>query len=194
ATVQITDLNAEGAFGFAGTRLIQLDDDALGFGWHVGSGPVPTGAVDLGTVMRHELGHILGYGDLDPATAGDSIMSGTILPGERRTVSAAAMENPLDSAPHSSHMYALQQNRPDQVFQSESEDEAELAVVSLILTNRTAGQSANHSNVGAGESVQKTKLAGNSRTSPEAIAVTEFTDDLDLQTLDDIFSDTLTAL
>jgi hypothetical protein len=80
------------------------------------------------------------------------------------------------------------------VFQSESEDEAELAVVSLILTNRTAGQSANHSNVGAGESVQKTKLAGNSRTSPEAIAVTEFTDDLDLQTLDDIFSDTLTAL
>ncbi|MFN6313267.1 MAG: hypothetical protein ACK46M_17615, partial [Planctomyces sp.] len=194
ATVQITDLNSEGAFGFAGSRLIQLDDDALGFGWHVGSGPVPTGAVDLGTVMRHELGHILGYGDLDPATAGDSIMSGTILPGERRTVSAAAMENPLDSAPHSSHMYALQQNRPDQVFQSESEDEAELAVVSLILTNRTAGQSANHSNVGAGESVQKTKLAGNSRTSPEAIAVTEFTDDLDLQTLDDIFSDTLTAL
>ncbi|MFN6330165.1 MAG: hypothetical protein ACK45A_00235, partial [Planctomyces sp.] len=194
ATVQITDLNSEGAFGFAGSRMIQLDDDALGFGWHVGSGPVPTGAVDLGTVMRHELGHILGYGDLDPATAGDSIMSGTILPGERRTVSAAAMENPLDSAPHSSHMYALKQNRPDQVFQSESEDEAELAVVSLILTNRTAGQSANHSNVGAGESVQKTKLAGNSRTSPEAIAVTEFTDDLDLQTLDDIFSDTLTAL
>jgi hypothetical protein len=42
--------------------------------------------VDLGTVMRHELGHILGYGDLDPATAGDSIMSGTILPGERRSV------------------------------------------------------------------------------------------------------------
>ncbi|MFN5076834.1 MAG: hypothetical protein ACK5MO_14670, partial [Planctomyces sp.] len=86
ATVQITDLNSEGAFGFAGSRLIQLDDDALGFGWHVGSGPVPTGAVDLGTVMRHELGHILGYGDLDPATAGDSIMSGTILPGERRSV------------------------------------------------------------------------------------------------------------
>ncbi|MEY4185927.1 MAG: hypothetical protein RIT02_961, partial [Planctomycetota bacterium] len=87
ATVQISDLNSEGAFGLAGTRLIQLDDDALGFGWHVGSGPVPTGAVDLGTVMRHELGHILGYGDLDPATAGDSIMSGTLLPGDRRTVS-----------------------------------------------------------------------------------------------------------
>ncbi len=83
---QITDLNAEGAFGFAGTRMIQLDDDALGFGWHVGSGSVPEGTVDLGTVMRHELGHILGYGDLDPATAGDSIMSGSILPGERREV------------------------------------------------------------------------------------------------------------
>ncbi|MFM7168239.1 MAG: hypothetical protein ACKO3T_23575, partial [Planctomycetaceae bacterium] len=67
-----------------GSRLIQLDDDALGFGWHVGSGPVPTGAVDLGTVLRQELGHILGYGDLDPATAGDDIMAGTILPGERR--------------------------------------------------------------------------------------------------------------
>jgi hypothetical protein len=92
ATVQITDLNSEGAFGFAGSRLIQLDDDALGFGWHVGSGPVPTGAVDLGTVMRHELGHILGYGDLDPATAGDSIMSGTILPGERRFVKAPAQK------------------------------------------------------------------------------------------------------
>ncbi|MFM7168104.1 MAG: hypothetical protein ACKO3T_22895, partial [Planctomycetaceae bacterium] len=88
ATVQITDLNSEGAFGFAGSRLIQLDDDALGFGWHVGSGPVPTGAVDLGTVLRHELGHILGYSDLDPATAGDDIMSGTILPGERRGVTS----------------------------------------------------------------------------------------------------------
>ncbi|MFN9041779.1 MAG: hypothetical protein ACK5YO_36165, partial [Planctomyces sp.] len=96
ATVQITDLNSEGAFGFAGSRLIQLDDDALGFGWHVGSGPVPTGAVDLGTVMRHELGHILGYGDLDPATAGDSIMSGTILPGQRRHVPMAG--SPADLA------------------------------------------------------------------------------------------------
>jgi hypothetical protein len=144
--------------------------------------------------MRHELGHILGYGDLDPATAGDNIMSGTILPGERRTLSAAAIENPLDSAPHSSHMYAVPQNRPDQVFQSESEDEAEQAVVSLILTKRTAGQSANDSNGGAGESVQKTKLAGNSQPSIEAIVVTEFTDDWDLQTLDDIFSDTLTVL
>jgi hypothetical protein len=95
ATVQISDLNSEGAFGLAGTRLIQLDDDALGFGWHVGSGPVPTGAVDLGTVMRHELGHILGYGDLDPATAGDSIMSGTILPGQRRHVLMAG--SPADS-------------------------------------------------------------------------------------------------
>ncbi|MFO0135627.1 MAG: hypothetical protein ACK56U_18705, partial [Planctomyces sp.] len=95
ATVQITDLNSEGAFGFAGSRMIQLDDDALGFGWHVGSGPVPTGAVDLGTVMRHELGHILGYGDLDPTTAGDSIMSGTILPGERRTVSQAEDGQPV---------------------------------------------------------------------------------------------------
>jgi hypothetical protein len=96
ATVQISDLNSEGAFGLAGTRLIQLDDDALGFGWHVGSGPVPTGAVDLGTVMRHELGHILGYGDLDPATAGDSIMSGTILPGQRRHVPMAG--SPADLA------------------------------------------------------------------------------------------------
>ncbi|MFM7834223.1 MAG: hypothetical protein ACKPJD_20675, partial [Planctomycetaceae bacterium] len=104
ATVQITDLNAEGAFGFAGSRLIQLDDDALGFGWHVGSGPVPTGAVDLGTVLRHELGHILGYGDLDPATAGDDIMSGTILPGERRGVAEPASilrDIPVGSNPHS---------------------------------------------------------------------------------------------
>ncbi|MFN5797934.1 MAG: hypothetical protein ACK5AN_10415, partial [Planctomyces sp.] len=52
----------------------------------------------LGTVMRHELGHILGYGDLDPTTAGDSIMSGTILPGERRTVPINAAEAPEVSA------------------------------------------------------------------------------------------------
>jgi hypothetical protein len=45
--------------------------------------------------MRHELGHILGYGDLDPATAGDSIMSGTILPGQRRHVLMAG--SPADS-------------------------------------------------------------------------------------------------
>ncbi|MFN9040879.1 MAG: hypothetical protein ACK5YO_31610, partial [Planctomyces sp.] len=114
ATVQISDLNSEGAFGLAGTRLIQLDDDALGFGWHVGSGPVPTGAVDLGTVMRHELGHILGYGDLDPATAGDSIMSGTILPGERRVVPVVVARGSVDSATETGQApgYAGQNEQP----------------------------------------------------------------------------------
>jgi hypothetical protein len=60
--------------------------------------------VDLGTVLRHELGHILGYGDLDPAAAGDDIMSGTILPGERRGVAEPASilrDIPVGSNPHS---------------------------------------------------------------------------------------------
>jgi len=135
ATVQISDLNSEGAFGFAGSRLIQLDDDALGFGWHVGSGPVPTGAVDLGTVMRHELGHILGYGDLDPATAGDSIMSGTILPGVRRQIPAAGTTADL-AAPNSSLSWPTQWE-PQQRREFLPDSSTPLATAtSLVLVGR----------------------------------------------------------
>ncbi|MFN7682090.1 MAG: hypothetical protein ACK5TG_14600, partial [Planctomyces sp.] len=191
ATVQITDLNSEGAFGFAGSRLIQLDDDALGFGWHVGSGPVPTGAVDLGTVMRHELGHILGYGDLDPATAGDSIMSGTILPGERRTVPVSVMENPDAPALSSPEQCGPQRIRRDDLLHGEDPGQSRSATVSLIASwNRSVagGHTPGRSRV---SSAVLRKLMQNSDVSEQKPEAMELLAASDADSIDQLFSNPL---
>jgi hypothetical protein len=41
--------------------LIQLDLDAAGFGWHFGSAPTPSNAIDFLSVVTHELGHLVGF-------------------------------------------------------------------------------------------------------------------------------------
>ncbi|MFN6152449.1 MAG: hypothetical protein ACK5BP_21040, partial [Planctomyces sp.] len=192
ATVQITDLNSEGAFGFAGSRMIQLDDDALGFGWHVGSGPVPTGAVDLGTVMRHELGHILGYGDLDPATAGDSIMSGTILPGERRVVPVVVARGSVDSATETGQApgYAGQNEQPGCC--DGQADAAQSALTGLV--NPFADTEPKKDQLRSLESAgRKGLISTRSPLHPEAAAVLTFASAQaeDLQLLDSLFTDPL---
>jgi hypothetical protein len=40
--------------------------------------------MDLLTVISHELGHLLGLGDLDPGRYGHDVMTATLAPGERR--------------------------------------------------------------------------------------------------------------
>src|SRR5262249_27175857 len=84
---------------------IEIDDDASGFGWFVDTTPnddtefVPTdvpgefrapegspayGRIDLLTVLSHELGHVVGLGDLDPASHPYEIMTGSLPAGVRR--------------------------------------------------------------------------------------------------------------
>jgi hypothetical protein len=184
-TVQISDLNSEGAFGFAGTRLIQLDDDALGYGWHVGSGPVPTDAVDLGTVMRHELGHILGLSDLDPATAGNDLMSGTILPGQRRAVPVAAAEDLLVPA-----VNIAKPVEAKVVDLFETGATVQTPATSLILVEREA-RSADPSS----EIVSRPTSQRSSAGQPLSVVPVDVTDAVvDLDSLDDLFANPLEGL
>lgn len=79
-TVQIADLG--GALGLAGSRSILIDDDAAGFGWSLDN-DISADQYDLLTVVAHELGHILGRPDLDPALHPGDLMSGQLSPGTR---------------------------------------------------------------------------------------------------------------
>ena len=60
--------------GATSGRQITIDSDAAGWGW---------GAMDLGTVVRHEVGHALGLGH------GDGLMAPSLAPGEARGVDSA---------------------------------------------------------------------------------------------------------
>jgi len=84
--VIIGDLSQTGQVGLARADHIVLDDDAMGLGWFVGGTDkeVPAGMMDLLTVMTHELGHRLGYEDLDASANNGHIMAGVLRPGERR--------------------------------------------------------------------------------------------------------------
>jgi len=73
--------------------VIYIDLDAAGYGWFVDETPQDDvefgaggsseveGKMDLLTAVMHELGHVLGYDDLDPETR--DIMSSTLNEGER---------------------------------------------------------------------------------------------------------------
>jgi hypothetical protein len=100
---------------------ITIDTSAAGFGWFVDPAPAKnsefqvtadpavykalpgtpaSGRMDLLTVVEHELGHILGYTDLNPGGAADSLMTFTLGAGERRvpTVAITALPNPSTAA------------------------------------------------------------------------------------------------
>jgi hypothetical protein len=107
--VAIGDLSYRGALGVHKPEGIWLDASGAGLGWSVGSGQwsvvsgqwfggeseqlttangqLPAKPYDLLTVVTHELGHVLGYGDLDSLHHPDHIMAGVLQPGERRGVS-----------------------------------------------------------------------------------------------------------
>jgi hypothetical protein len=84
-----------GLLGEAEVDRVFIDADAAGYGWFVDATPgrdeeYSTGSVDpravdridLLTVVEHELGHVLGLGDVERAA--DELMSGWLRPGMRR--------------------------------------------------------------------------------------------------------------
>jgi hypothetical protein len=109
--IAIGDLSYRGALGVTKPEGIWLDASGAGLGWNVGSsqwsvvsgqwfgdishqrttanGQLPTAAYDLLTVVTHELGHVLGYDDLDPHHHPDHIMAGVLPPGAVRVEIAA---------------------------------------------------------------------------------------------------------
>jgi hypothetical protein len=100
---QVTNLGGPGYLGLANPNLIRIDDDAAGYGWFVDSTPFEdsefslasgaqlvavggpaAGRIDLLTAVMHELGHVLGFTDLDGLLYPDDLMTGTLATGVRR--------------------------------------------------------------------------------------------------------------
>jgi uncharacterized repeat protein (TIGR01451 family) len=70
----------DGELGWEIPGQIWIDATAQGWGWSTGSTPTP-GQMDLLTVVTHEVGHVLGYGD---HPSGNDIMTTTLDTGMRR--------------------------------------------------------------------------------------------------------------
>jgi len=99
---QVGDLLSTGRLGEQSPGTITIDATAGGLGWFIDSTPgddseytssngrliATSGSalsgIDLLTVVMHELGHQLGYADLDTEAANGSIMSDLFANGERR--------------------------------------------------------------------------------------------------------------
>jgi fibronectin type 3 domain-containing protein len=86
--IAIGDLSYRGALGVHRPEGIWLDASGAGLGWHVPlltpNSQLLTSSYDLLTVVTHELGHVLGYGDLDPLYEPNHVMTGLLEPGVRR--------------------------------------------------------------------------------------------------------------
>ena len=78
---------------------MRLDDDGAGRGWFVdrtpgddrefgGRGPA---GYDLLTVVEHELGHVIGFDDIDTASAPADLMAAHLAPGVRRLPGAGVV-------------------------------------------------------------------------------------------------------
>ena len=76
---------------------VLIDDDAAGHGWNSGyeTEQYDTETIDLLTVVLHELGHTLGYGDLDAELAPGDLMAGTLSVGEQRDADSLFMGDEL---------------------------------------------------------------------------------------------------
>jgi hypothetical protein len=117
---QITDMNAAGHLGLATGNSIKIDDNALGHGWMVEAG-VESGewrvegggsrAYSLLTVVTHELGHVLGHGDLEPLYAPGHIMGGRLEPGEIRV--GQALPDAISINPVAEVQSGIRQAQPD---------------------------------------------------------------------------------
>ena len=96
--------------GATSQDVIRIDSTAAGFGWFIDATPdrneeftlhnsvyrAPVGSdagrMDLLTVLTHEMGHLLGFRDLDSDLHADDIMSDTLSPGMRRLPWAKAVD------------------------------------------------------------------------------------------------------
>jgi uncharacterized repeat protein (TIGR01451 family) len=76
----------DGELGWELPGQIWIDATAAGWGWSTGSTPAP-GRMDLLTVVTHEVGHVLGFGD---HAGGNDVMSTTLEAGVRRLPEAPA--------------------------------------------------------------------------------------------------------
>jgi hypothetical protein len=118
--IAIGDLSYRGALGVYRPEGIWLDASGAGLGWNTSlltpNSQLLTSSYDLLTVVTHELGHALGYDDLDgkgdspllperpdgccaqkgtvPFSNGDHIMAGVLEPGVRRVEIAGVGSGP----------------------------------------------------------------------------------------------------
>ncbi|HEY7310523.1 MAG TPA: Ig-like domain-containing protein [Gemmataceae bacterium] len=90
-TVEIAPLPS-GYLGLTFGNTIWISPNAAGYGWYINpsltNASVPAGRVDLLTVLLHEVGHVLGYGD----TGTDNVMEEYLKPGVRllpKTIASA---------------------------------------------------------------------------------------------------------
>jgi hypothetical protein len=91
----ITNLEGQGALALTGGNTIQIDATADGHGWFADPNLAdqPTaGKMDLLTVVTHELGHILGLGDVSASQLPDDLMDTTLPTGTRRLPSTVDMK------------------------------------------------------------------------------------------------------
>ena len=131
--MQITDRNDEGVFGLTGSRLIQLDHESLGFGWHSGRGPVPSGAGDLGTVLRLLLGAHLAWGEITKTTACEHLVLGTMLSSQRRELPLALPDRFTDAGRADSESTKVPGVRqPIELFWHAPDTESDEPIVTLI--------------------------------------------------------------
>jgi hypothetical protein len=102
-TADVVDLPSDMLGGATGSGIL-IDVNAAGYGWHTDSAitvsgtAVEPGRMDLLTVIQHELGHMLGFEDLDADEHADDLMFGTLESGARHLAdgSGAEWESLLD--------------------------------------------------------------------------------------------------
>ena len=111
--VRVEDLGPQAHLGETTPGQVLIDDDGAGYGWFVdvtpgddaefaaavgrtervaAPGTPAADRMDLLTVVMHELGHVLGLGDLDPQTNPGELMDGQLAAGLRRVPEGVGQE------------------------------------------------------------------------------------------------------
>ncbi|MGB7819022.1 MAG: hypothetical protein WBL35_09865, partial [Ornithinibacter sp.] len=118
-TLELKDL-PDGLVGVAYKSSILLDTDAGGHGWFVDptpgvdeefiAGVAPKGSpaygkMDLLSVLSHEMGHVLGLDDVDPAST--DLMGADLQPGERVTETTQSIDPQRALGTRGGNAYAL---------------------------------------------------------------------------------------